>query len=302
MSVVETHEEILRKLSLVIARNGIATMIRIKKALASFDEGTGVIFNEEFVSALMKGYIFLSKHDASALLRRYRADDLRVQYALFLEDMQSEMTSIRLAIVTELFAALLTVGAESIAYQTLIDKFDASAHPNVVMGMLSIEKARQMLVEALDSTADSEGYITKSKFVDAFRGISAAYPYNAERFTDFVSNCWHSVLLTKEANIEETQDAMELKEYFSQLTVTFAEKVEQKAAGSTGKRTTLIRAFKHFDIGSEGNVQFKEFQRTLETFGVIVPVETLKAYFNSFASCDGKKINYKTLAAEIFTE
>merc|ERR1712013_691810 len=104
-----------------------------------------------------------------------------------------------------------------------------------------------------------------SDFLYYFRGISSGYPYSREAMICFIESIWNSLYREAKAG---TLSAKEAKKYIEQIEAMLAEKTRQKIKGSDNEESTLLKAFKHFDSKALEYVNFKEFVRTLESFGV----------------------------------
>ena len=50
-------------------------------------------------------------------------------------------------------------------------------------------------------------------------------------------------------------------------------KLSQKATGSQSEETTLMKAFKYFDLNNNGTVEPEEFAKAIEKIGIMIPTQ-----------------------------
>lgn len=88
-----------------------------------------------------------------------------------------------------------------------------------------------------------------------------------------------------------------------------AEKTRQKVRGSESESNTLLRQFKHFDTVDKSYLNYSQFSRTLESFGVMAPEKELTMMFDKWcveekdennAGPGIKKLYYRKFVKELF--
>jgi len=271
--------------------------------------GTGQTANEEFASALMKNGIHLSKNDLSQICRYYKVNDLEINYAKFMEEVSPPLTAEREQAVRQLFDLIKEQTNQSenvILYHDLIALCNFKHHPAVQSGQLSLHFAREIIKTTFDSIQNDKDQITFTKFKHYFRGIGSGYPYNTNAFIRFIQSCWGS--LFKKVN-KGNISIEEANKYVEQIEAMLAEKTRQKVKGSESESNTLLRQFKHFDTVDKSYLNYSQFSRTLESFGVMAPEKELTMMFDKWcveekdennAGPGIKKLYYRKFVKELF--
>eukprot|EP00483_Globobulimina_turgida_P000271 UN00271 len=283
MAAIETTEEIMDKLRLNVAQLGISTIRKLHNLFAKTDpDKTCQVSNEEFMSALMKNAIYLSKIDASNIIRTYKVNELQVNYFKFMDELSPLLTNEREQAVKQLFDLIKENTKQSeniILYPDLMSLCNFNKHPAVLSGQFSANYAREMIKSAFDSIQNDKDEITYTKFKFFFRGIGSGYPYNTDAFIRFIQSCWCTMF----KNVNDGNFSVEeAKKFVEQIEAMLAEKTRQKVKGSENESNTLLRQFKHFDTRSANYVNFHQFVRTLESFGVMAPEKELTMMFDKW--------------------
>lgn len=81
-----------------------------------------------------------------------------------------------------------------------------------------------------------------------------------------------------------------------------AEKTRQKIKGMESENTTLLRQFKFFDTESLEYLNYAQFVRTLESFGVLAPEKEMTMLFDKWCQVDGdkKRLFYRPFIKKLF--
>jgi len=267
---------------------------------------TGQVPNEEFMSTLMQNSVYLSKIDLSNILKTYKVNDLDTNYAKFMDDLSPVLTEEREKVVKQLFDLVHTHSKQKediILYQDLMSLCNFKHHPAVQSGQFSPNCAKDIIKTAFDSMQNEKDEVTYDNFKYFFRGIGSGYPYNTEAFIRFIQSCWGSMF-------EKVNDGNfsieEQNKYIEQIEAMLAEKTRQKVKGSESENNTLLRQFKHFDIADNNWLNYVEFVRTLESFGVMAPAKDLTVLFNKWCveELDDKqmmkKLKYRGFVEKLF--
>lgn len=53
----------------------------------------------------------------------------------------------------------------------------------------------------------------------------------------------------------------------------------QKSSGSQSEETVLMKAFKYFDLNSNGTVEPEEFAKAIEKIGIMIPTRQVRGIF-----------------------
>lgn len=58
-------------------------------------------------------------------------------------------------------------------------------------------------------------------------------------------------------------------------------KLAQKSSGSQSEETVLMKAFKYFDLNSNGTVEPEEFAKAIEKIGIMIPTRQVRFLANA---------------------
>jgi len=294
------------KLKLKVAQLGISTIRKLQMSLEHYDpKRDGKAESTEFVTAMNKCKLFLSKIDESNIIKAYctSPSGLVVDYVKFVNDLSPQLVPQREKAVEQLFSLIQTAKkTKEIKYSHLMELCEVKNHPEVKNGQWSAKYIEECIVMAFDSVQNENDEITLSSFKHAFRGIGSGYPYNHQAFHRFIQCCWASVYVdVKMDNLEKK----EADKFVGQIEAMLAEKTKQKCKGSENEDRTLLKQFKHFSsYPTSERCDFKEFQQTLESFGCLVAEKELKMCFEKHASVDEEtgenKLFFRTFITELF--
>jgi len=307
MAAIETTEEVMDKLKLKAAQLGIATIRKLQIALESYDvKKEGKAGNTEFMTAMNKCKLFLSKIDESSVIKEYRTSQtgLVVNYAKFLNDLSAPLTAEREGAVEQLFKLIQQkqkATGNVILYTDLMALCDAKNHPDVKSGHYSLNFIQQSIETAFDSAQNENDQITMERFKTAFRGIGSGYPYNDDAFIRFIQSCWSAVFVNVDSG---NMSKKEEDQYVGQIEAMLAEKTKQKCKGSENEERCLLRQFKHFSsYPSSETCSYAEFKKTLESYGCLAPEKELTMCYEKHCSMDdegNKKLFYRPFIQELF--
>eukprot|EP01083_Nonionella_stella_P093303 261446_1 len=308
MAAIETADEIMDKLRLNIAQLGIATIRKLQTTFEAQDANqTEQVSNEVFMSSLMKNALYLSKIDLSNIIRYFKSNELNVNYGKFMNELSPPLAAQREDIVKQLFDLIKESTQQTeniILYRDLISLCRFKNHPSVQSGQFSANYARDIIKTAFDSIQNDQDQITYTKFKYYFRGISSGYPYNTNAFIRFVQSCWCDMFENVNNGNFSVQEA---EKYVEQIEAMLAEKTRQKVRGSENESKTLLRQFKHFDCASKGYMNYAQFVRALEGFGVMAPEKELTMMFGKWSDDEVdergdslKKLYYREFVQQLF--
>lgn len=307
MAAIETTDDIMDKLKLAVGQLGISEIRKLQILFESQDpKNTGQVANAQFTSMLMKGNIFVSKIDSSNIFKAFKVNDLEISYADFMQQLSPPLTAEREQAAEQLFNLIAAAkGTEDVILQRdLLSLCDFAKHPEVQSGQFSKNHAAELVTTAFDSIENENGEISLGDFLYFFRGISSGYPYSTEALVCFIQSVWGA--LYKDVN-SGTLSAKEANKYIEQIEAMLAEKTRQKIKGSDNEEGTLLKAFKHFDSKALEHVNFAEFVRTLESFGVLAPEKELTMVFEKWCSRPflkgvPKKLCYRPFVRQLFVK
>jgi len=305
MAAIETTDDIMDKLKLAVGQLGIAEIRQLHILFESQDpKNTGTVANAQFSSMLMKGNLFVSQIDSSNIFKAFKVNDLEISYSDFMQQLSPPLTKEREEAAEQLFALIAADKGtgDIIRVDDLLALCEFGAHPEVVSGQISQNRAKELVTTAFDSIGDEDGEISLGEFLYYFRGIASGYPYSAAAMVQFIESVWSSLYREAKAG---SLSAKEAQKCIEQIEAMLAEKTRQKIKGSANEESTLLKAFKHFDSKALEWVSYAEFVRTLESFGVLAPEKELTMLFEKwcqrpFLNDAPKKLCYRPFVRQLF--
>ena len=108
--------------------------------------------------------------------------------------------------------------------------------------------------------------ISPSDFVHLWTQIGATIPLNDDYFVMTIERTFG---IAREGQPQGDQSIDE--SYLASVSQVLKEKIRQKTRGQESESHTLTRVFRHFDLDDSGTVDFGEWSRALERFGIIMP-------------------------------
>lgn len=266
---------------------GLARIFRV----ADFS-GNGLLDPDEFEEALSQGGLFLKSNELSMLFKYYDSSgDGNISYDEFVTGLAPPLSARRAGLVEKVFAQMDRDGSGVINGKDVNGVYDAKQHPSVKKG----EKTEdQVLGEFLNgfegARGNQDGQITIDEWTGYYRDLSASIPSD-DYFVAMMESVW---------GVIEDGKADPMSKRVDSLLEILKEKVRQKTTAGNDEKTTLKRAFQHFDKDESGAVTPDEFSAALNTFGIQVDPKENRAFFQRFDPDRSGSITYKEFGGSLF--
>lgn len=208
--------------------------------------------------------------------------DGNIAYAEFVNVLKSDITNERLSIVKRAWQHL-SGGADEVAFEELVAKYNAPAHPRVTSREKKAETVMNDFVILMGEKAP-QGAITEEAFISYYADCNAVLPSDRETyFIDVILKTW---------GLQGGADAVSASKVQEIEDVIF-EKIRQRTHGADDEGKTMRKVFKHFDLDGFGTIDFGEFKKSLETIGCQFKDFEMRAVFEKFDKDGNNKLDYE---------
>lgn len=192
------------------------------------------------------------------------------------------MSNERLSIV-KLAWEKIAKGADSCSFETLVQCYNAPAHPRVMSREKKAETVFNDFVTILGQRA-ANGSISCEDFCNYYAEINAVMPLEKENyFIDMVLKVWG--LNSDKAQVSPAR--------VNEIIDVIFEKVRQRTHGADDEGRTVKKVFKHFDLDGFGTIEPAEFKKALETLGCTFAAHELDAVFRKFDKDSNGRLDYE---------
>jgi Ca2+-binding EF-hand superfamily protein len=196
------------------------------------------------------------------------------------------MSDSRIAVIKQAWQQVAS-GKSSVAFEELVTRYNAPAHPRVVSREKKAETVFNDFVTIMGACA-VDGQISQEAFVDYYANINACLPVEKEAyFVDMVLKTWN--ISAKVVKISGDRQ--------EQLEDIIFEKIRQRTHGADDEGKTARKFFKHFDLEGYGTVQFPQFKKALETIGCAFKDFELESLFRKYDKSGDGKLDYEEFSA-----
>jgi len=271
-------ESVFTRVRHSLTRLKLSTLRNLQISLASIDT------DDLFETVLCDNAIFITKSDMWQIKRHFQTPTGLRLLDIF-AGIRGPLGESRKNLITDLFAHLKPDDQDTIPLQTIFDTYKANQNPRVTAGLTTVRRAEQ---EFQDAFKDYPQDLPLSDFLEAFHNISVYYI--DDLFQSFVNNCFELQLPKMEASGIENVRAF------------LQEKLRNRKRGNESFAQTLCRTFKFFDLDQSGTIDYKEFKKTFERLGLLLPDEMLMQLYNELDTDASKSINYKEFATAMLPE
>jgi len=186
------------------------------------DDNSGSLSLGEFKKGLRELGLDIVDSEARALFDHFDyANAGTISYDNFIIALRSDLTPRRLDLVKQAFSALDSNGDGVLNTSELLEKYDATRHPDVTSGKRSEEDVLREWVQVFEVGGDVDGKVSIVEFINYYTNLSASID-EEDYFELMIRNAWHMsggdgaaqnsanarVLVTKD---DGSQQVMEVK-------------------------------------------------------------------------------------------
>jgi Ca2+-binding EF-hand superfamily protein/adenylate kinase family enzyme len=303
--------ELIHDLQLQLSKRGAAGYRTLELSFVVNDlDRNGTFDFQEIEAILGKAGLFLKRQNLTKLYRYFdREQNERVYFPDLLEAIRGPLSARRRNIIDQVFDALDETGHGAVDIEKILQSFNPTRHPQVLSG----EKKAAELIREFNSAFDgagatNNGAVTRDEFIKFYAGIGAAIPYDDDYFVNILERCWGvkesipaSLRPTLMSNSKSPAAETSRTPLLARVRSIFREKVRQKTINSKSEVENLRLVLKHFDLSSTGQIDFINFRRALERFGIHLDEKTMSALFAEFDLGNGR-IDYLQFATALYEE
>ena len=237
--------------------------------------------------------------------------DGNVDYDEFLKLVRGPLPIRRRRIVVEVFKAIDNrAGAQSrggrsdgkLTIDDLMDVYSSKTHPEVQAGRKSESAMLREMLETFEGRkGNRDGIVTLDEWMNYYEELSASID-NDDHFNLMVSGAWAKLFEGKDASLRKPLPAGKIDEIEKRL-------IDAIRARSNGVSETraLESVFKQFDTDKSGCIDFHEFQRAMERFGLATgghysgcTVELIMALFDRHDPDGSGELSYSEFIKGLF--
>jgi len=193
----DSPEALLQLFRDKVKGRGPRGIVGLQKIFAIMDDDeSGTLTLTEFAKACRDFKIGISEENVPTLFSMFDANgDGTLQYAEFIFAVRGDLNERRMEAVKKAWAAADTNNSNTLHYRSMKETFNASKHPDVVLGQRSEQAVLNEFLETFDahhnlySTTARDSLVTEGEFVDYYRSVSASIESD-EAFILMVGNSW----------------------------------------------------------------------------------------------------------------
>lgn len=284
--------EIVHELRMQMGQKGGATLSSLALAFRVNDRDNTGLFNfADFEEILGKVGLFAPRQ---CLTRLYRYFDKnlteQIDYREFLRALQGEVGPRRMAMIALVWDKL-SCGRESIPVRLVVGAFSAMNHPRVLAGEKSEQQVFREFATSFESAGNVDGMVSWQQFADFYSAISASVPYNDGYFIKELENAW---------GVQENKASVTVPTALvRKVENVLREKVRQRSKQDGNEVEHLRLTLKHFDLDQSGLLDYKQFLKALERYGIILAPSVSEGLYADFELAGGV-INYAEFVAALY--
>jgi len=169
-------DQICSKIKFQLNARGVDNLVQLKDVFLSFDrDGNGVLNQLEFEEFLSKLGVFLARQELRVVYDHFDMNkDGNVQYSELVAMLKSDMSNERLAMVKRAWQCL-SGGAPQVSFESLVQRYNAPAHPRVTSREKKAETIMSDFVGLMGEKAQG-GQISEEAFISYYAECNAVLP------------------------------------------------------------------------------------------------------------------------------
>lgn len=182
---------VLLKVREEIKKRGARGIIGIgRKFRIMDDDNNGALNLAEFKKGMEELSISLDNLEVRQLFSHFDRDgDGLLSYNEFLESLRGEINESRLKLIKLAFTILDVDKNGTVTPEDMVERYDASQHPDVVKGTKTKEEALLEFLETFDVDGSVDGKVTEQEFINYYRNVSACIDSD-DYFELVMRNAW----------------------------------------------------------------------------------------------------------------
>jgi len=239
------------------------------------------VTDDVFESTLGEHGIFLSQSQMWQITRYFGDGEDNLNWRDIMDHIVGKIHSAKKnKFFKQLFDYIKQQDSDTITIPQILDKFDATRHPKVMVGFLTPDKAYQEFVYAFNGLPQTLNF---EIFTRTFQEM-AIYFFDEEYLEVFFS----AIL-----NIPHSTPQEEISYKLADTKRVVKEKLRNRQKGNESFEQTLVRLFKFFDINGDEHINLDEFKTTFSRMGLFLSEESVQALFRVLDGDHDNNVNYK---------
>jgi len=183
---------LLASLKQKLAARGVRGIVGLARRFKIMDDdGSNTICLSEFRKAMRECALDLSDDEIRQLFQHFDKDQSgSVDYDEFLLGLRGSLNPRRRGLVQLVFSRLDKNGNGIVEPEEILDKYDATQHPDVKAGRRSANEVLQEFLDTFDVGGEVDGKVTANEFENYYNNISASIDED-DYFELMIRNAWH---------------------------------------------------------------------------------------------------------------
>ncbi|KAJ8613146.1 hypothetical protein CTAYLR_004794 [Chrysophaeum taylorii] len=145
----------------------------------------------EFATVMREMSLDLADADVSALFAAFDRDaNGKIDYDEFLRAARGPLGPRRAALVDRAFAVLDKDESGFVDVNDIVDRYDASKHPDVIAGKATANNVLQEFLDTFEVGGERDGKVSKAEFHEYYANVSASIDSD-DYFDLMIRNAWH---------------------------------------------------------------------------------------------------------------
>jgi len=173
-------------------RRGVRGIVGISRRFKIMDDDNSKSLSiDEFKKGMKECALDLSEREMQQLFQHFdRNQDGDLDYEEFLNGIKGPMNKRRLELVSLAFSMLDRNGNGILEPEELMQKYDATQHPEVLSGKRTANEILQEFLDTFDVGGEVDGKITEKEFQNYYSNVSSSID-NDDYFELMIRNAWH---------------------------------------------------------------------------------------------------------------
>jgi len=193
----DSPESLLQLFKDKVKGRGSRGIVGLQKIFRMMDDDeTGTLNRTEFAKACRDYKIGISEENIPALFAKFDSSgDGTIRYEEFIFVIRGDLNKERLQAVKQAWANADTNNSNTLHYNSMKDTYNASKHPDVILGKRSEQTVLNEFLETFEahhkmfSNTARDSLVTEAEFIDYYRSVSSTIDDDSA-FALLVSNSW----------------------------------------------------------------------------------------------------------------
>eukprot|EP01038_Epipyxis_sp_PR26KG_P004385 gene4385-6201_t len=185
-------DKILSDLKDQLAQRGAKGIIGLQRKFRIIDDDNSKSLSvSEFKKAMKECALTLSDEELQLLFAYFDSDkNGTIDFEEFLQGVKGPLSARRRNLINLAFDVIDKDGSGIVEPGDLIDRYDASKHPDVISRKKTADEVMKEFLDTFDVGGVHDGMVTRDEFVNYYSNIGASID-NEDYFELMIRNAWH---------------------------------------------------------------------------------------------------------------